>query len=53
MGSVTSRVVIAPSAPRARTVNVQDPSADGLPEMVPDVDRESPLGSDPDASDHV
>ena len=44
-------LLVAESVTRA--VNVEDPAAEGVPEIVPDPLSARPAGSEPDATDHA
>ena len=53
MVTATWAVDQAPSLPVTLTVGVYVPAAVGVPLMTPPGDKVSPVGKEPDASDHV
>jgi hypothetical protein len=53
MGRLNSLVDEAPSLPVTWTVGQYVPAALGVPLMTPPGDKVSPVGNEPDASDHV
>ncbi len=51
--NVKVRVAVAEAESVTRTVKVEDPAAEGVPEIAPAEESDKPAGNAPEASDHI